>query len=882
MMNKKRLAALAMSAVMAAGTVSIPVNAADFTSTPVQEDFTAGAAVQSLEPTEDNADAVGAPVTGRTDSDWNTDKENPSVLITTHYDGAEDTSETVTKATEGAVFTLTETKATCKEGAGYYWTLKYKDGEFKSPTVTEGQPAGHTYKTASKTVYAGDCTSTDKSGSIGGYFKLTYVGNRCTVCGEWQVPETEWTSKDYETGEPDHSLDGKNVITYEANAKDNTKLVAKDDGSGDNTKVPELIDPTEPGEYTKITSQTCKICGNLQQISTETVKVDAEKDKVEDHFRILTEDMKNIDSAYMTELANITDIKDLPKNEDVILDNCSASGSYVITYYDENNNVLRKSDPITIAAHHVMKQVNKTGSVVAVNKDDQSLLSAKWDAENEKWIVLNSSCVKDVDYYVTTECASTKCTHTEKENGTAAKSKNHTYNNDVYEQVEEFKKAGTDTFSVLESYVEADKDHVKIVPVTATCEKAGTVNVEFYCVACGEKATTIENVKVSKLGHEEVTKVENEVKATCTSAGSYTAVTSCERCGEVIDTKNVVIKRLAHTNEKGVNANGTTQGNKTTIEGSEASIKFIGSLVFGSGTDEDGKDIGKKYEVGDEFLGGVNYIDKDGNVITSGKVSAAVITDCAVCHNHQANLTVDFDLKADVKVKAVTEETKDVVSGKVITPGSITLVATYKEGDQTLTKEITLPYYSEATDTTVGYTGLHKDVDGVYRYYVNGEFDEDYSGIVDFDGGQYVVANGVLCKDASGLNLVGDEWYLLTEGRIRTEVTQLVEYDGEWFFVANGKLDTSVNDLVEYDGETFVFVDGRLAQEGNGLWIGEEGVWYFLSNGRVAEEHTGLAMYDDEWFYVVEGKLAVDYSGTVDFEGGTFKVDHGMVKGQVK
>ncbi|HJB88584.1 MAG TPA: hypothetical protein IAA14_04145, partial [Candidatus Blautia excrementigallinarum] len=95
-------------------------------------------------------------------------------------------------------------------------------------------------------------------------------------------------------------------------------------------------------------------------------------------------------------------------------------------------------------------------------------------------------------------------------------------------------------------------------------------------------------------------------------------------------------------------------------------------------------------------------------------------------------------------------------------------------------------------------------------------------------------------------------------------------------------LDTSVNDLVEYDGETFVFVDGRLAQEGNGLWIGEEGVWYFLSNGRVAEEHTGLAMYDDEWFYVVEGKLAVDYSGTVDFEGGTFKVDHGMVKGQVK
>ena len=50
MMNKKRLAALAMSAVMAAGTVSIPVNAADFSDgTAVQEEV----AVQSVDVTED-------------------------------------------------------------------------------------------------------------------------------------------------------------------------------------------------------------------------------------------------------------------------------------------------------------------------------------------------------------------------------------------------------------------------------------------------------------------------------------------------------------------------------------------------------------------------------------------------------------------------------------------------------------------------------------------------------------------------------------------------------------------------------------------------------------------------------------------------------------
>ena len=41
-------------------------------------------------------------------------------------------------------------------------------------------------------------------------------------------------------------------------------------------------------------------------------------------------------------------------------------------------------------------------------------------------------------------------------------------------------------------------------------------------------------------------------------------------------------------------------------------------------------------------------------------------------------------------------------------------------------------------------------------------------------------------------------------------------------------------------------------------------------------------MYDNEWFYIVNGKLAVDYSGTVEYNGATFKVDHGMVRGQVK
>ena len=77
MMNKKRLAALALSAVMATSTMSIPVYAADFSDgatagaeVQVQSDFTSDAAgsanveVQVAEPVEETVEAVGDQLPG--------------------------------------------------------------------------------------------------------------------------------------------------------------------------------------------------------------------------------------------------------------------------------------------------------------------------------------------------------------------------------------------------------------------------------------------------------------------------------------------------------------------------------------------------------------------------------------------------------------------------------------------------------------------------------------------------------------------------------------------------------------------------------------------------------------------------------------------------
>ena len=94
MMNKKRLAVLAMSAVMAAGTVSIPVNAADFSDgTAVQEEV----AVQSVDVTEDAVDAAGATVEKKKKKEWkNVETDSPSLVVTETYDDGTSKDVTIT------------------------------------------------------------------------------------------------------------------------------------------------------------------------------------------------------------------------------------------------------------------------------------------------------------------------------------------------------------------------------------------------------------------------------------------------------------------------------------------------------------------------------------------------------------------------------------------------------------------------------------------------------------------------------------------------------------------------------------------------------------------------------------------------------------------
>ncbi|MCD8021817.1 MAG: hypothetical protein LUF30_02135, partial [Lachnospiraceae bacterium] len=179
--------------------------------------------------------------------------------------------------------------------------------------------------------------------------------------------------------------------------------------------------------------------------------------------------------------------------------------------------------------------------------------------------------------------------------------------------------------------------------------------------------------------------------------------------------------------------------------------------------------------------------------------------------------------------------------------------------------------------------GLCLDTDGVYHYYVKGEVDTTFNGIVEYDGGQFFVANGVLCSDANGLNLYDGKWYFLANGQLQIQYTGLALYDGEWFYISSGVLDTSKNGLVAYDGERFLVAEGHLLLTYNGLWqnaasIGGDDLWYFIGAGMV-QNVSQVVMYDGAWFVVENGVLDSDYNGTIEYDGATFTVVAGQLYG---
>ena len=940
-MNKKRLAALALSAVMATSTMSIPVYAADFsdgatagTEVQVQSDFTSDAAgsanveVQVAEPAEETVEAVGNPVDATTVNEatikfYYNDLEKGTIVE--YWLKSENPATDKPHTVVPEIDKDKSTPATCTDDEKIWLKATIGEKVYFSETWFKGESAlgalGHDWKVQY------DYESGVPSHNFDFEVKATYT---CKICGSSyedvvKVEPIMHTWSEEPVYVPDPNYANPNVKT-----DDDGYVVFNEKGEA------VLIDNSKDGHYEARWYCTDKNCAaerreELDEGPAYKFKDEIEYAKTGVYAKIVNYDTDNIVSNLINGRKYYNPTQQLPLDEDDIeLKDCRIGGWYEIAYFadqgtpgdDSDDTPLSKHETIKVEAHHY--HVFTTAEFA--NETDAKQCTVSHD-EDGNLVVKNNNCTREVTYNEVFHCEAAGCygkahevkpgcekfdcaetKYFDKVEKEAIPDGPHMIRQEVYNEIERLK---NDRFaSKLLTYAkllrtidwfDAQEDTKEYVKLSAApdCEVGGTVTVSYICMLDKETVVKTQEVKLVADEHKKSAAVdENIVKPTCDKAGTYDSVIKCAYCGKELSREEKEIPRLTHTNEVKSDYDNFGYYTDDTATDTTAYLEFTGDKVV----DTNGEALKNKVTAVDKWeLPGSKgseifhyvgkYAKENGVYRDSFAVSVKVYTECAECGGHK----VALNSQDDVTLKIVDVQ-KESANGRA---GSITLEATYKiqtageNKGKTIKEEITVPYFStieayngrleeqpETPDEKLN--GLHWDEDGECRYYVDGEFQKDFSGILEYEGKSFVLNNGVLCRTASGLNLIDDEWYYLTEGRIRTDVTQVVLYDDEWFYVTEGKLDTSVNDLVSYDGETFVYVDGRYAQEGNGLWIGEDGVWYFLSNGRVAKEHTGLAMYDNEWFYVVNGKLAVDFNGTVDFEGGTFKVVGGMVKEQVK
>lgn len=852
--RRKRLAALALSVAMAMSTLVSPVYAAENEG----ENATVAEVVEEAPVVEnENVQEQSGP------ADENYSVDESSVVFddasgTVSYNLVSDANPSNVQPKTVAATKVSASEADCENNATYYWEATVEGGVYlQSGTYEVANSAlGHDWDIKDDEGYVElypNCTEDGK----GYYYQV------CNRCGKKSDQEIE------KVLEAEGHKYGADQVRYED--LNNVEIV---DG-----KL-QLIDPLKDGSYTEVTYHVCErydrrnntVCGYEDVVKSEEKTLLAEKVS----YSEVT------DQEGLASTVNLIGMRaeEVPANDKIELADCSKDGRYQVTTYalgTDGAEVPVSQKWVTVPAHHMVTDV----TVEFESEEDARMCS--YDPATGK--VTNNSCWKDITYYEVIHCTAAGCpnekcdvekytcnnqTYTEVSRSDA-KVAEHTGDHIINTTAEAAIKAEAAKdyadYAVLKTLADQKESYITLSENTATCTEDGTATVKILCKVCKAEVEEI-TVKTEKLGHNWGLPETNVIEeATCTSMGTAEAITSCERCGEVKEVRTVKTPRLKHTNETAVTASGI--GTDDVEEDATAYIKLKGDKVV----DVNGESLALAGQTVDRNWFGeyFNATDK-----TEFGLIAEVYTNCTVCNNHEVKLA-DSDTAV---FKVVSVEPQDE-SGKA---GSITLQAVYTKADGTqATADITVPYFTsiEAYQGRVEeapVNGLHQDEDGLYRYYVDGEFQADFSGIVDYAGERFFVANGILCVDGNGLNLYDGEWYFLAYGQIQRQHTGLALYDGEWFYIVNGKLDTTVNGLVPYDGGMFLFADGRLVKEYSGLWQDfVTGKWYFLSLGQVQTQYTGVAMYDGAFFYVRNGELASDYTGTIEYDGATFNVIEGRL-----
>ena len=214
--------------------------------------------------------------------------------------------------------------------------------------------------------------------------------------------------------------------------------------------------------------------------------------------------------------------------------------------------------------------------------------------------------------------------------------------------------------------------------------------------------------------------------------------------------------------------------------------------------------------------------------------------------------------------------------------------------------------------------GLEK-IDGVWRYYKNGEVDTSFTGVTKYNGGYFYVKNGVLDWSYTGLAKSDNVWrhftnsktdnftgicryngglFYVTNGILNWSYTGLGKFENTWYYMKNSRFDPSYSGVSRYNGGYFYVTNGKITWNYTGL-CKYENVWrhftnsktdnftgiskyngglYYVTNGILNWSYTGMAEYDGTWYYMSGSKLSTSYTGAVKHGSDYYFVQKGTGK----
>lgn len=908
--NKMRLVAVAMSAMLAAGMIPVGAYGEELTAgDEVAEAIIVEAPVEEAEA----VDAVGEEETGAWVVDTTVPMKWDDKKMTVEYTLTDKKTQKTDVRTEAAVIDekyAGNKVATCELDGHYRLTaviegVQYHSNEFTIPKLNHVKDGKDQYVEIERDVITWNTCTEDGSAKI---------KKQCALCGD--IVEQTITLE----------ATGHNWGPWQTRIVPVDNILKKDgEPVLDKNGVPVLDDETKDGIYQVIEYRECQnMIHKEEEDGSITLEQCTEIEEKDPETKVIFS--KKVTRAIITAQEGIADkLVDMTMEEfrekfatddEIELLNCTKDGKYQVTYYNAQDKPTSQRW-YSVAAHHML-----TDTVIEFeNEDDKKQCTV----DPETLEVTNHSCYRPITYYEVTHCEAAGCPNK------ACDTKKYLCNNTDEKEVTREKivaepkgdhiiNAKADkaiaalaadgkyhTDAELKNIIGNDAS-VTLSKNTATCEEDGVITVTFACKICKAVIKTID-VKTEKLGHLYQPAVgENQVAPTCEADGSYDAVIYCKRCGKELERREgVKVPRLAHTNE-------TRKEEDKKIVYSDVTDSDKGAFVIWEG-DKVVEAEGKNGEL----------ISKVGTVLDSNvvgaenrkffNVTAKLATNCERCGNH----VVEIEQVPAVKVLSIEKE------GLHCQYGSITLQATYKTSDgKELSDVYTVPYWTsmeayEGRTAHIGLPGVEEvredgtynvircqicgeilyeqkikdaegkeykdglvqDDDGVWRYYEEDKFAEDFTGIAPYGTGEFFVGNGVLCSDANGLNEYNGKWYFLAGGQIQRGYNGFALYDGAWFIIKDGELDTTANGLFDYNGGKFLFAAGKLRDDISGLWQDADGTWYFLAKGQVQTQFSGVAEYDGAFFVVKDGVFQADYNGTVEYDGHTFKVVKGQLYGEV-